>query len=571
MADVRTERRLAAILSADVVGYSRLVERDEAGTLAAVNRRYRQLVEPLVGRHRGRVAKLMGDGVLVEFASAVNAVACAVELQRGMAEADAGDGRGILLRVGISLGDIVVSGGDVFGDGVIIAARLQALAEPGSIWLAGTVYEQVERKLEVGFDDLGPRELKNLSRPVHVYRVAGAGRGAPQAAAAAEARPAIAVLPFANPGGGAEEQYLGDGIAEDIITELSRYRSLFVIARSSAFQFRGPPVDLAAVRRKLGVRYVVEGSVRRAGGRLRVGAQLIDAAAERQLWAERYDRELADVFLLQDEVARTIATTLEGRVAASGAEALARKPTADWQAYDCVLQGRALDARFDHVAAEAVFARAAELDPGYAHAHAWRALALVVLYGQQPRAELLVAAEHAAQRALILADHDARTHQAIGYVALFRRRFDLAAIHYDRASALNPNDVLIAAHRANLLSRTGRPEQALRALDEAMRRDPYPASWLWEIRFRALYHLQHYPEAIAALGNIGVPNAWHHGYLAASLAQAGQIEEAQAEFALFRAGVAGASPALVAAAEPYSEAALLDQLIEGLHLAGLRG
>jgi len=572
MAENRIQRRLAAILSADVVGYSRLLEQDEAGTLAALTQRRKAVLDPLIGAHQGRVVKVMGDGVLVEFASAVNAVTCAIELQKRMEAANDGadDNRRIQLRIGINLGDVVVERGDLYGDGVVIAVRLQALAEPGGICVSGGVHEQIEKKLPLAFADLGAQALKNIERPVRAYRIdAQSSEISESPAAAKSSKASIAVLPFSNMSGDPEQQYFSDGITEDIITELARYRSLLVIARNSSFLFRGPSVDMRAVRQRLGVRYIVEGSVRRAANRVRVTAQLIDAAAESHLWAERYDRDMQDIFAVQDEVAQTIATTLEGRVAASGAEQVRRKPTKDWKAYDYALQGRESEARYDHAAAEPLYARAAGLDPGYAEAHARRAISLVVLYWMHQRPGLLQQAEASARTALSLDESDAACHEAMAYVSCHQRKFELAGVHYDRAIALNPNDVVIAVDRANWLTRTGKAEEALRALEAAMRRDPFPQTWFWEIRFTALFQLKRYPEAIAAIGNMSAFHPLHHTYLAAALTHAGRLEEARAEVAKFLKAKPEASIAFVAAAEPYSDPALLDHLLDGLRQAGL--
>jgi TolB-like protein len=365
------------------------------------------------------------------------------------------------------------------------------------------------------------------------------------------------------------QQYFSDGITEDIITELARYRSLFVIARNSSFQFRGPSVDMAAVRRRLGVRYIVEGSVRRADTRLRVTVQLIDAATESHLWAERYDRDIRDIFAVQDEVARTIAATLEGRVAASGIERAKRKPTGELAAYDYFLRGRERDAYIDHAGAESFFARAVELDPGYAHAHAYRAIQLVLLYWRSQQPETLQHAEACARTALSLDDQDGLSHQAMGYVALHQRQFDLAGMHFDRAMNLNPNDVYIAGDRANCLVRIGRPAEALQSLEAAMQRDPFAPTWLWVARCNALFHLKRYDEAIAALRNVSVLHFWHHAYFAAAYAYADRPDEARRELAAFLNARPDATIALVAAAEPYAAPALLDHLLDGLRKAGL--
>ena len=575
MTQERVQRRLAAILAADVVGYSRLIEHDEAGTVAALKAWREASLEPLLAEHEGRIVKTMGDGVLVAFASAVNAVACAVALQQGLAAAgqDVPENRRLVLRIGVSLGDLIIDGDDLFGDGVIIATRLESLAEPGGILISGSVSEQVQNKLQIGLEDLGPRDLKNMSKPIRVLRVTAAealpdSRATPRAP---RSKPSIAVLPFTNLGGEIEQQYFSDGVTEDIITELSRYRSLLVIARNSSFQFRGPTVDLGAVRQRLGVKYIVEGSVRRSADRLRVTAQLIDADAENHIWAERYDRNMQDIFAVQDEIARTIATTLEGRVVASGAVHIKRKQTEDLMAYDYFLKGRECDANYDYPATSKFYARAVELDPDYAQAYAGLAISLAVEYWLEQKPEILVRAEQAAQKAVALDDHDSWSQDAIGYVYLQQRRFDVAGIHLERAIALNPNDVQAAGDHANWLTRTGRPAEALERLDAIDRRDPFRASWIWDIRHNALFHLKRYDEAVTALQSMPRLMHWHHAFLAATFAHAGRWAEAREALTAFMAARPDGSIAVVAAAEPYAAPALLEHLVDGLRKAGLKG
>ncbi|MCH7795442.1 MAG: adenylate/guanylate cyclase domain-containing protein [Proteobacteria bacterium] len=308
------ERRLAAILAADLVGYSRLMRADEEGTLARLKALHRELFEPTVREHRGRIVKLMGDGALVEFASAVDAVRCAVAVQEGLARREAGVAgeTALTMRLGINLGDIIIEGDDIYGDGVNLAARLEGLAEPGGICLSASIHEQVRHKLDLGFEDLGEQSVKNIAEPVRVYRIVADAPGtAPAAAPGAEAslplpdKPSIAVLAFDNLSGDPDQEYFADGIAEDIITALSKFRWFFVIARNSSFTYKGKSVDVKQVAEELGVRYVLEGSVRKAGSRVRISAQLIDAATGNHVWAERYDRELADIFDLQDEMTAT--------------------------------------------------------------------------------------------------------------------------------------------------------------------------------------------------------------------------------------------------------------------------
>src|SRR5262245_32828175 len=342
MANEHVQRRLAAILAVDVVGYSRLMEQDEASTLVRLKARRKEVLEPLIAKHQGRIFKLTGDGVLIEFGSAVNAVQCAVELQHNMAAAnsDLSDDRHIVLRIGVNLGDVMVEGSDLYGDGVNVAARLEALAEPGSILVSGTAYDYVRNKVKVRFDDLGHQTLKNIVEPVRAYRAADMPAVTITLSKATTDKPSIAVLPFTNLSGDPDQQYFSDGSTEDIITELSRFRDLLVIARNSSFQYRDKAVDVRRVGRELGTRYVVEGSVRKLGNRVRTTAQLVDAVAGDHFWAERYDRDLEDIRAVQDEIVATIVATLVGRIIAVGAERARRKPPQVWAAYDYLLQGR---------------------------------------------------------------------------------------------------------------------------------------------------------------------------------------------------------------------------------------
>src|SRR6516165_4380366 len=334
-------RRLAAILAADVAGYSRLMGADEEGTLERLKALRRELLDPKIAEHKGRIVKTTGDGLLVEFASVVDAVRCAVAVQRAMPERNTGvtaDER-IELRIGINLGDVIVEGDDLYGDGVNIAARIEALADPGGVFVSNTVHDQVRDRLPYVFEDLGEQQVKNIARPVRVYRV-GDVRGAESAPAPAPPAPAlpdkpsIAVLPFANMSGDPEQEYFADGMVEEIITALSRIRWLFVIARNSSFTYKGQSVDVKQVGRELGVRYVLEGSVRKAGGRVRITAQLIDAISETHLWADRFDGSLEDVFELQDRVASSVAGVIEPALQAAETARLANRSTNDVTAYE---------------------------------------------------------------------------------------------------------------------------------------------------------------------------------------------------------------------------------------------
>ncbi|HXW48781.1 MAG TPA: adenylate/guanylate cyclase domain-containing protein, partial [Xanthobacteraceae bacterium] len=333
MADARIQRRLAAILAADVAGYSRLMGSDEEGTLAALKASQREVIDPKVTEHRGRIVNSPGDSVLIEFASAVDATLCAVEIQNEMAGRNSAvpEERRVEFRIGINVGDVIVDNkGDIYGDGVNIAARVESLARPGAICLSDEAYKQIKGKVAIDVSDMGEQQLKNILQPVRIYGV----RFGEAPALPIPDKPSIAVLPFENLSGDPKQDYFADGVSEDIITELSRFSDLFVIARNSSFRYKGKTVDLRQVGRELGVRYVLEGSIRRGGERIRISAQLIDSGTGTHRWAERYDRELMDVFSIQDEVARTIAAILAAHVNRAEAERTLLKPPATWQAYD---------------------------------------------------------------------------------------------------------------------------------------------------------------------------------------------------------------------------------------------
>jgi TolB-like protein/Tfp pilus assembly protein PilF len=382
-------------------------------------------------------------------------------------------------------------------------------------------------------------------------------------------RPSIAVLPFSNLSGNPDQEYFSDGITEDIITELSRYHTLLVIARNSSFHFRGSAADIDNIREKLHVDYVVEGSVRKAGNQMRVTAQLVDAATATHLWAERYDRQADEIFAVQDEVTRAVVATLEGRIAAIGAQLTRKKPTADWKAYDYFLQGRELAYRYQKEEAEPLFMRAIELDPGYVHAHAWRALALCIKYLIDGQQQTINAALSSAKRAMELDENDAWANQAMGFVSLRRHEFDLAGHYFDRAVSLNPNDVLIGSFRANWLMLVGRLGEALAGLDEVLKRDPFPPTWYWDIRGYVLFHLKRYGAAIVAFKNMPTPPLWTSAMLAASYAQLGQHENAQKEIAIYLKMRPGATLRSAASQNIYADRNLQDHWLEGLRKAGL--
>jgi adenylate cyclase len=542
------ERRLAAVLAADMVGYSRLMEVDETGTLARLKTHRIELVDPAVAKNRGRIIKTTGDGMLVEFHSVADAVMCAAEVQRRMARrnADVSPARWIQFRIGINLGDVIVEEDDIFGDGVNVAARLEMLAEPGGICVSGAVRDQVGQRLDdIAFEDIGDQIVKNISRPIRVFRVrlepaATTGReGAKDAAVATTIakKPSIAVLPLVNMSGDPEQEFFADGLTEDIITELSRFRDLLVISRNSTFVHKGKAVKVQEVAREFGVDYVLEGSVRKAGDRIRVTVQLIDAETDRHVWAERYDRKLEDIFAIQDEMTCAIVATLPGRVEAATQDRAKRKPTDNMAAYECVLTARVLhhrSSREDNAEAQRLLDRALALDPIYAHAHAWKACVLgqTWIYEwcadrdatfQQVAAELEIA--------LALDDNDSDVHRILAALNLTREDHDQAAYHQERALALNPNYDLVVVQQGELLTWLGRPEEGIDWIKKAMRLNPYHPERFWNHLGRACYCAEKYAEAAEAFSRITRPDHTHHAFLAATFARMGNAVAATAHAA----------------------------------------
>jgi adenylate cyclase len=530
------ERRLTVILAADVVGYSRLMGEDEAGTFATLKSRRQELFEPLVAQHNGRIVKLMGDGVLVEFASAINAVECAVEIQRSWSEANrqAAGGKHIDIRVGINLGDVIAESGDLFGDGVNIAARLQSIATAGGICVSAKVHDEVSRKLNLAFEDLGEHNLRNIANPIRVYRaILGTGsEGRGPIVLSLPAKPSIAVLPFTNMSGDPEQEFFADGLTEDIITELSRFREMFIISRNSSFAYKGRAADIHKVADELGVQYVLEGSVRKVGDRVRVTAQLIDAETDRHVWAERYDRKIEDIFAIQDEVTSSIVATLPGRVEAASRERAARKPTSNMAAYECVLAGKVLhhrSKREDNAKALELLDRAIQLDPNYAHAHAWKACTLgqtwIYTWCEDRDATWDKVVEEL-QIALALDDNDSDVHRILAAVNITHDDLDKAVYHQERALSLNPNDDLIVVQQGEILTWLGQPEEGIDWIRKAMRLNPYHPVRFWNHLGRAYFVARCYRDAIEAFRRIATPDHLHHAFLAASFARLGDAAHA---------------------------------------------
>jgi adenylate cyclase len=541
------QRRLAAILAGDVVGYSRLMGLDELGTLSALKAIRRELTDPVIAAHHGRVVKTTGDGILVEFPSVVDAVACAVAIQEGMVARNAAvlEEKRIVFRIGINIGDIIIEDGDIHGEGVNVAARLEGLATPGGICLSKAARDQVRDKLAIAMEDMGEQQLKNIARPIRVFRLrlepditATRDKGKEVGAGLKSTnKPSIAVLPLVNMSGDPEQEFFADGLTEDIITDLSRFHDLLVISRNSAFVHKGKAVTVDEVAREFGVDYVLEGSVRKVGDRVRVTVQLIDAQIGQHIWAERYDRKLEDIFAIQDEVTAAIVATLPGRVEAATHERAKRKRTDNMAAYECVLAAKVLHHRSapeDNAEAQRLLDRALALDPNYAHAHAWKACVLgqkwTYGWGTDRDATLRQVTEEV-EIALALDDNDADVHRILAALNVTSNAHDKAAYHQERALALNPNYDLVVVQQGELLTWLGRPEEGIEWVKKAMRLNPYHPERFWSHLGRAFYCAEKYAEAAEAFARITRPDHTHHAFLAATLAHMGDAVAAAAHAA----------------------------------------
>ncbi len=541
------ERRLAAILSVDVVGYSRLMDKDEAGTLAALKAHRAEFIDPRIAEHHGRIVKLMGDGALVEFPSVVDAVECSVVVQRGMADrnADVPEDRRIELRIGINLGDVIVDGDDIYGDGVNIAARVQGLADRGGICVSRTVFNHVKGKVELGFEDLGEQEVKNIREPIRVYRWTDAvadpmpGMAGAEGAPPLPDKPSIAVLPFDNMSRDPEQEYFADGLTEDIITALAAWRWFPVTARHSTFAYKGTKKPLSQIAQELHARYVVEGSVRRAGDKIRVTAQLIDATTDHHIWAKRYDREIRDIFALQDEITENIVTSIEPELGKAERTRASRKRPENLDSWDLTLRAQASVFQFttkDNEQAFSLLEKALELDPESALVMSMLALCHykdAILGFSTDRGSSLAQARQAAERAVSLDDRDWLAHAVLGITLMWTERgFERALEHEERAMALNPSSTWARAFLSCVLEFGGAPDRAVPELQVALRLDPHSpfATFINADLAISYFLLRQFEESInyarRAL-DISPANVRARQRLAASLGQAGRIEEAQ--------------------------------------------
>ena len=578
------EHRLAAVLAADMAGYSRLMGVDEAGTLARLRTHRIELIDPAIAKNNGRIIKTTGDGMLVEFQSVADAVRCAVEVQVRMKRRNSDvpkDGR-IEFRIGINLGDIIFDEGDIFGDGVNIASRIEQLAEVGGICITDAVASQVAERLDLALDDLGEKALKNISRPIHVYRVvlgdsleaggSGLGRsGANQSVT----KPSIAVLPFANMSGEPEQEFFVDGLTEDIITELSRHHELFVISRNSSFVYKNKAGNLREVAEKLGAQYLVEGSVRKSGDRLRVTVQLIDTATDAHIWAEKFDRKLDDIFAIQDEVTAAIAATLPGRVEAAQRDRLARKPPSNMVAYECVLTAKVLHHRstiVDNTQAQKLIDRAVDLDPEYAHAHAWRACILGQAWSYGWCADKDATWNEVVgelDKALSLDDNDADVHRILAAVKINTNALTMARYHQERALALNPNYDLVVVQQGELLTWLGNPQEGTEWIRKAMRLNPHHPERFWSHLGKAHFSARQYPEAIEAFMHLSTMDHVQHAFVAAAYGWLGDKTAATAHVERIRILDSKFALETFLATLHYAQASDAQHIREGLLKAGV--
>jgi adenylate cyclase len=541
--EVKTQRRLAAILAADVVGYSRLMELDESDTLDRLKTLRREIFSPMTAQFGGRIFKLTGDGAFAEFGSAVDAVNSAIAIQRTLAKRNAAltENQRIELRIGISLGDVIVEGSDLYGNGVNVAARLEALAEPGGIFISGTVYDQATGKLAASFEDLGEQTVKNIAKPVRVYRASvepttdlGSELKPAYAPPPHSDKPSIAVLPFNNLSDDPQQEYFSDGLAEDLITDLSKISRLSVTARNSSFSFKGQMPDIKDVAKKLGVAFVLEGSVRKMGDRLRINAQLIDGTDGRHIWAERYDGNMAEIFDFQDDIREQIVSALQVSLTPTDKELTERKPTDSVEAYDLFLKGRAIYSRYSHeqiLEAINCLEAAIEIDPNFADAYGLLSYCHFLGWAQVFPGfdENLEKAHELAERSVALDSTSAIALAHLGWVQAFLQRYKPARANCEKAIALAANNAEVYADCGHVLNYLGEPKRALETINQALDLEMFaPAMWEY---YAGVSHflLRQYDQALARFNGAAerAPMLHAYTYLACAYFELGRLDDAR--------------------------------------------
>ena len=579
MVEERAQRRLAAILAADVVGYSKLMGKDEEGTLAALTAHLDDHIEPCIAEHRGRVVKTTGDGLLAEFASVVNAVRCAIAFQAGMAgrNTDIPEDQRIDFRIGVNLGDVIVQDDDVYGDGVNVAARLETLCEPGGVYVSGTVYDHVAGKLPADFDDLGEQTVKNIARPVRVYRVHMAtGRkdapGPADPASPLRAMPSIAVLPFANTSGDAEQEYFADGLTEDLITALTRWRSFPVIARNSCFAYKDKVVDIKHAARDLGARYVLEGSVRKGGARVRITVQLIDGTNGHHVWAEKYDRDLDDIFEVQDEIVQRISAVVAPELDKAELERSTGKRPEDLDAWDLCLRAKQQlrqNTLAGNIGARELFVRATGIREDDADAYSGLAQSYnqdILIGVAEDRTATATQAMEAARNAIRCDAASSWAHHELSTAYQWLNRLDDALDEARAAVDLNPNDAYALHALGNKSDMAGDPN-GIAYMERAQKLNPEDAQRHTHLTFlarayvaaadRARQAIRRRPEYVAAYYVMGIALA-HLGRLQEARAALAKCDELSPGFAESRRNW-----------QPYADAARNEKLLEGLRKASL--
>ena len=566
------ERRLAAILAADIVGYSRLMGENETGTLQTLKRLRAEIIDPKIDEHKGRVFKTTGDGILAEFPSIVNAVACAADIQRGLQarNSDLPADKVITLRIGVNLGDVIVDEEDIFGDGVNVAARLEGLAMPGGVAVSAAVCEQIGNRLDLRFEDMGEHELKNIDRLVRVFKVEIDRPPSPERPVPAlPSRPSIAVLPFVNMSTDSEQEYFVDGLTEDLITDLSRNAGLFVIARNSTFAYKGKAFNARTIARDLGVRYLLEGSARRSSGRVRINVQLIDSVEGGHVWAERFDRGLDDIFAVQDEVTAKIVEALVGRLMAPPP----RNRPKNLEAYDLCVRARILTEHSPQATREAylLLQKAIAIDPDYAEAHRWLALNRLTAWltwgeSMEPNRRTAMAT---AEKAVALDPNNAGCRWIFAVVLAYENRWAESDEEFSAALKLDPNNADAWAYLSDMSYLCGRVTEGLEQIQKAFRLNPRPASWYYWILGQAQYAARQYESAVATLRNEDTYRTGSRRILAASLAQLGRLEEARQEAEMFMVSNPHFTISHWASTQPFRDEAMRAHFVDGYLKAGL--
>ena len=579
------ERKLAAIFYGDVAGYSRLTGQDEEGTHRILGA-YLDAITDAIEKHNGKVVHFAGDAVLADFSVVKDALSCAVGAQRDIKirNREFSDDRKLEFRIGVNIGDVIVDRNDIYGDGVNIAARLESLADSGGVCISGAVHDAVRGKLELDFEFLGEKRVKNIAEPVRAYRVIIETEQPPAETSQASTielpdKPSIAVLPFENMSGDPEQEYFSDGIAEDIITDLSKISGMFVIARNSSFVYKGKSVNVQQVGKDLGVRYVLEGSVRKAGNKVRITSQLIDSSTNGHLWAERYDRDLEDIFAVQDEVTQKIVKKLQVELTHGEQERLSERDTDSLDAYDCLLRGKEYYVRFTKEAnqqARQLYEKAVDLDPNYATALAELARICVQARNHgwtENLAEPLAQASDFAERAVKLNDRLPQAHVVLGFINMWKRKHDSAIAEVNKGLALDPNHADGHMYQAIIMGFADRPEESVKWVEKATRLNPGTPFWYLFAQGHAYFLMGRYREAVGACTKAAISNPnfiFAHLVLLASHRKLGNKEEYRAELKECLARMPQLTAAWAKEVMPYKNPEVLTHFVDDLKEAGLQ-